>query len=287
MIDYDQPPRRRKSRVGRWLFVSLAVLVAVPVVLWSLVTVVRSYVMPPRVPVYRPAAITAESPHGAAERSSMLSVNAPAVAAVAANSRSVASDAMAASQSPSSNPSKTSDRVPTRAAQSSLWPPVPAPQSAAPATTAAIAPTPQPRPASAGEPANTGRDAFASPIWQDALAREAAPVATVPVRPPATSPNQTQRPPTPNTATAAPPAAPGPQASAVFDQRMPSEAAFSPAPVRESVPVPPRRGSAPAPAVATLARSGGVPMPRPRPAEAPESDGAVVEPPPGKEHNQF
>jgi hypothetical protein len=71
----------------------------------------------------------------------------------------------------------------------------------------------------------------------------------------------------------------------VFDQRMPSEAAFAPAPVRESVPVPPRRGAAPA--VATLARSGGVPMPRPRPAEAPESDGAVVEPPPGKEHNQF
>jgi hypothetical protein len=66
---------------------------------------------------------------------------------------------------------------------------------------------------------------------------------------------------------------------------MPSEAAFSRAPVRESVPVPPQRG--PAPAVATLARSGGVPMPRPRPAEAPESDGAVVEPPPGKEHNQF
>jgi hypothetical protein len=282
MIEYENT-HSRQSRVGRWLMVTATVVVAVPVVLWALVTVVRSYVTPARVPIHRPAALVpgdkppnAEIAQPAAPAEARAAVTeaqtSAAVAALAAGLPKVDRGTARVAQ-PVAAPSPPQVSITEeRPAQASLPPPL----SLTPGASSDNASTIPARPAGAANAPPPPRDAFAAPAWQDSLVRPPAAATAMPTS--SQPPVQAQRAQAPESAAPIPAAA-----EPSFTQRAAIEPAQAGARGADAIPVPPRRPRA----VAALEK--GVPVPRPRPSDAPPSDPEASAPPPvlGKDHNQF
>jgi hypothetical protein len=78
---YDDYESRRLAPVWRRIMILLAVIAAVPVVLWSITVFVRAYVAPPKVPTLRPIATATATATATAETTAGItraSVAAPA-----------------------------------------------------------------------------------------------------------------------------------------------------------------------------------------------------------------
>jgi hypothetical protein len=103
MRDDDLEDSRRIAPVWRRIMILLAVIAAVPVVLWSITVFVRAYVAPPTVPTFRP--ITASAP-------------APDVAVTAAPARALAAIVRNAATEESKLPAATGSIVEARATTS-------------------------------------------------------------------------------------------------------------------------------------------------------------------------
>jgi hypothetical protein len=82
MRDDEYDENRRIAPVWRRIMILLAVIAAVPVVLWSITVFVRAYVAPPTVPTFRPITASASTP---APTASAPTVPARALAAIVRN----------------------------------------------------------------------------------------------------------------------------------------------------------------------------------------------------------
>jgi hypothetical protein len=81
--DYDES--RRLAPVWRRIMILLAVIAAVPIILWSITAFVRAYVAPPAVPTFRPITATASVPATRAPDPVVPAAPARALAAIVRN----------------------------------------------------------------------------------------------------------------------------------------------------------------------------------------------------------
>jgi hypothetical protein len=97
----DFEDSRRLAPVWRRIMILLAVIAAVPVVLWSITAFVRAYVAPPKVPTFRPITATASVPLAAPPAANDAKVPAaPARALAAIVRKTTTEDAKRAAPAP-------------------------------------------------------------------------------------------------------------------------------------------------------------------------------------------
>jgi hypothetical protein len=61
MRDYDDDNIRLYTPVLQRIIILVAVIIAVPVVMWTITTFIRSYIAPPRAPIFQPMALAPPS----------------------------------------------------------------------------------------------------------------------------------------------------------------------------------------------------------------------------------
>ena len=270
--DYDDDSIRLYTPVLHRVIILAAVVIAVPVLMWTITTFVRSYVARPKVPLLEHIAST-----GAPMRIPLLAAP-PGPAPVAVDQSAPRGDGAAASvadpagentgavaKPPESNPSPGPGTGPAAASPQAAPMQAPSPAMSAPATTAdaatgtnptAAAPAP-PRLPQAPRPTDT--TGYSGPTSSDRGIAWPNPNATNP--PDFAAPRLA-------------PSAPPPATRTATVETLPADE-----PLRGPVPLPRQRPSILA-MTATTATGGPVPMPRARPGEAPAADtGTIVEPP--------
>lgn len=279
--DYDAENVRLYTPVLQRVIILAGVIIAVPVVMWTITTFVRSYVARPRLPALEHVASTSASVPVAATAS------APA-SPTPTNQSSLRSDATAARDAANSpadiqkgaaNPAPLPGSLPASAAATNT---AAAPLETRPAETTSSL-TAAPAAAAPGDGANTAAPTASLP------GISAAPRPTDNAAP-SGAPNSADRGlawPNPNTANPPdfaasrlpPPASTPPPAPAA---RMASaEIVSADAPIRGAVPLPRQRPGILAVAATTPASGGGVPMPRVRPTGAPAQAASTLDIPVG------
>jgi len=239
MRTYDDEDNniQQYAPVLRRIIILIAVIIAVPVVLWTITEFMRTYIAQPVMPSPKPLAVTEAAPLADTSANSAPAAtvaSAPPTAAVA-EARALALQARSADLSARrdqlANPSATSPASDT-ATTASVQPTAPVPAAVTAATALAVAARPQAAPSAS--------DVFPNP-----------PAAF------AASPEQARMPPTP---------------AAAVDARAADDALPPPDPITGPVPMPRHR-----PAVLALVETGVVPLPRARPAVAPEPEKATTD----------
>ena len=183
--DFDES--RRIAPVWRRIMILLAVIAAVPVVLWSITAFVRAYVAPPAVPTFRPITATASVPTTRAP-DAVVPAAAPATAPARALAAIVRSTAIEDNKLPAPQPpiveakATTSDArgippvvdgkspasaEPSAAAEANAAPPpamAPSPWAATPAAAAMPPPEAPPAPAQVADEAPPPGEPIAGPV---------------------------------------------------------------------------------------------------------------------------
>ena len=147
MRDYDDDNIQQYAPVLRRIIILIAVIVAVPVVLWTITAFMRTYIAQPVIHSPKPLAVTdAARPAPVADTSAN---TAPAATAAVAEARAMAMEARSADLSAKreqlANPSATSP-VPDTATTASAQPAAPVPAAVTAATALAVAVRPQAAP---------------------------------------------------------------------------------------------------------------------------------------------
>ena len=149
--DYEDDSIRLYTPVLQRIIILVAVIIAVPVVMWTITTFIRSYVAPPRVPTFQPMAIAPQSDSIAASTN-------PAPAAPASQ------PAQAPTPAPQATPQATADAGTTTPPNNAPPPQVAAnPPAAAPQVAIAARPTIAP-PAPSAAQAMTDTPMSAPPV---------------------------------------------------------------------------------------------------------------------------
>jgi hypothetical protein len=278
MRDYDDDNIRLYTPVLQRVIILLAVIIAVPVVMWTITTVVRTYVAPPKAPTFQrmtetqPADTTSDAAPAAAARSP--AAEQPQSAALSANiadARTAASDARTAlidiKKPASAPPQPPAPQIATAVQSAVSQPPSAQPPSAQtpavqPVTVASVQPTPPPASAVAAAPApSMAAMPVVSPAGPGSTAAPADKLAWP-------NPN-TKSPPDvgasaggTDTATASGQTLASAQPPAASDSA--TEELPAAEPIAGRVPLPPRR-----PVLFAMVQSTAIPLPRPRPPDAP------------------
>jgi hypothetical protein len=261
--DYDDENIRLYTPVFQRVIILAAVIIAVPVLMWTITTFVRSYVARPKLPALEhvastnmPARITANSPAPPGSAPSAADQSAPQPVGGSSASNALAS------------PAPDTANGPPAASLRTTLAQTPSPAIAAPAATAT----------SDASTANPGTASVGSVPRPPQVARSADNAASTSA--PSSSdrgiawpnPNTTSPPDFAATRLPPPPPPPPPARTAAAEVLPPDE------PIRGPVPLPRQRPDIFAVAAAAAA-SGPVPMPRARPADAPaEAANTVIEP---------
>jgi hypothetical protein len=267
--EYEDDNIRLYTPVFQRVIILAAVIIAVPVVMWTITTFVRSYVGRPKVPAIEHVASTTAS----TATSTASSAPAPAIAAAAPStapapqSASLRTATAAVSDAPNSSPDSKKG-APNLAALSDaplapvvLNTRVPAPQSS-PATPAAVAGAP-------GEAANTATASLPRPTALRAADNAAASAADRSIAWP--NPNSAS-PPDFTSSRASPP--PPPARVATVEAVPAAETPLGPVPL-------PRQRPGSLAMTSSVSIPGSVPMPRVRPAAAPAEATTAFDTPAG------
>ena len=291
MRDYDDQNIRLYTPVLQRVIILLAVIIAVPVVMWTITTVVRTYFAPPKVPTFQ--RMTENQPSGTVSDAMQAAPAAPASAAPAApaaaqtqaaapsgqvaDAGTTASDAhpalieikkpadgqpQAGAGAPAATPQiavatqSPSAQPPTPAAQPMPMPAAPSQPMAVPASAASAAPA---APAAASPPMGAMQHSAASTGTTTAPGSNIAwPNPNTNAPPQVGTDNGAKETKAATGPSPAPPPTPASGDTA-------SEALPSGQPIAGRIPLPPRR-----PMQFAMAQTGGaIPLPRPRPADAP------------------
>jgi hypothetical protein len=288
MREYDEENIRLYTPVLQRVIILVAVIIAVPVVMWTITAVIRTYVAPPKVPTFQqmtenqpadtgtaaPQTLPAPTPAaGQAQTSTQAptpaapqaATPAPAPPSKVADAGTMASDAhpvLLEVKKPADSQTATAANSPAAAAAATV--------SAAPAQPMA----PMAAPAAPAAPAAAAA-APAMAVTQNSAAKPDGAAAGGTANNFAWPNPNTHSPPsvgTDNAATDAAPAPAAPQAPAASDD---ASAELPPGPpIAGRVPLPPRRPMVLAMAVSTpgamaALMPGAIPLPRPRPTDAP------------------
>lgn len=147
MRDYDDDNIQQYAPVLRRIIILIAVIVAVPVVLWTITAFMRTYIAQPVIPSPKPLAVTDAAPPAPVADTS--ANNGPAATAAVAEARAMAMEARSADLSAKreqlANPSVTSP-APDTATTASVQPAAPVPAAVTAATALAVAARPQAAP---------------------------------------------------------------------------------------------------------------------------------------------
>ncbi len=298
MREYDDENIRLYTPVLQRVIILLAVIIAVPVVMWTITTVVRTYFAPPKVPTFQ--RMTENQPSGTLSDASQAAPPAaaqdqsPAPAGRMADAGTTASDShlplldikKPADGQPQANAPTAAPKIAV-AIQSSAPRPAPvAPAPPMPAPTIRPMPVPvhvQPMTADAIQPMTTvvaapAAPATATPLMGQMQSSAAAPAPAAPANNFSWPNPNTNSPPTVGTdngatgTAAAPGPTPATEPPAAGDAA--AEALPSGEPIAGRVPLPPRK-----PMLFAMVQTA-IPLPRPRPSDAPAATpGTSVEAP--------
>jgi len=244
MREYDDDNIQHYAPVLRRIIILIAVIVAVPVVLWTITAFMRTYIAQPVIPSPKPLAVTEAAPpmpvadtsanSNAAPATTGASTSSPLTAVAEARAMAMAARSadLSAKRDQLANPSGTAPAADT-ATTASVQPTAPVP-AAATAASAPIAVAARPQAAS---------DVFPNPPAAFAAPQQQAQMPAAPAAPAADAPTA--------------------------DEALPP-----PDPITGPVPMPRHR-----PGGFALAETGVVPLPRARPTEAPEPEKTTTDTP--------
>ena len=251
MREYDDQIRLYTPVLQR-IIILVAVIIAVPVVLWTITAFVRTYVAPPRLPTFQRVTTLAQPSDSAV-------TPAPPTPAPFQAPLSDTPASPAADQTADSIPPPTAAQVAAQAAAHAALASATQPTSATPVSASPMPAPPATRPGLASAATAPAALAAASGPPQDAADK------TDRMAPPAVSdhaftwPNPTTAAARAGASTVAPP---GQDAAAPADTDASADSVPASEPISGRVPLPPRR-----PSVLAMAQTG-IPIPRPRPAAA-------------------